>query len=183
MIIMITRARVSGCFGSSVVAGAVLILSAMAGAALTGAFVGLLGAAVEPSMRALLAVAAVSTVIVGAAIRPVPWQLDRETNTRWLTYNDWRTAAYNGLALGVGFTTRIGFWLWYLVPLTAFVTADPVLGAVGFTVFALTRVGLSALLTSADIYISDGIIRARMIADPLALAALGALYPILTPLL
>ncbi|MEV4088231.1 hypothetical protein AB0J43_49030, partial [Nonomuraea fuscirosea] len=60
MIIMITRARVSGCFGSSVVAGAVLVLSAMTGAALSGAFAGLLGAAVEPSLRALLALAAVT---------------------------------------------------------------------------------------------------------------------------
>lgn len=183
MIIMITRARVSGCLGSSVVAGAVLVLSAMGAAALTGAFTGLLGAALEPPTRALLAMAAVSAVIVGAAFRPVPWQLDRETDTRWLRYNDWRTAAYNGFALGLGFTTRIGFWLWYVVPLAAFVAADPMLGAAGHTVFALTRVGLSALLTSADVYVTGGIARARMVTDPLALAALGALYPVLTPLL
>jgi hypothetical protein len=183
VIIMITRARVSGCFGSSVVAGAVLILSAAAGAALTGAFTGLLGAAVEPSLRVLLAGGAITAVVAGAAFRPVPWQLDRETDTRWLEHNDWRTAAYNGFALGLGFTTRIGFWLWYLVPLTAFVAADPLLGAVGHTVFALTRVGLSTLLTSMDVYITSGISRARMVTDPLALAALGALYPLLTPLL
>ncbi|WP_188193225.1 hypothetical protein [Nonomuraea sp. SYSU D8015] len=180
---MITRARVSGCFGSSMVAGAVLMLSALAGAALTGAFAGLLGAAVEPSTRALLAAAAVSAVIVGAALRPVPWQLDRETDPRWLGYDDWRTAAYNGFALGLGFTTRIGFWLWYVVPLAAFVAADPVVGAAGHAVFALTRVGLSVLLTSADVYIAGGITRARTMADPLALAALGALYPVLAPLL
>jgi hypothetical protein len=183
VIIMITRARVSGCFGSSVVAGAVLVLSAMTGAALSGAFAGLLGAAVEPSLRALLALAAVTVSVAGAAFKAVPWQLDRETDTRWLGYNDWRTAAYNGFALGLGFTTRIGFWLWYVVPLAAFVTADPLLGAAGYVVFALTRVGLSALLTSMDVYISGGIARARMITDPLAVAALCALYPVLTSLL
>lgn len=182
MIIMITRARVSGCFGSSVVAGAVLVLSAVAGAALAGAFAGFLGAAVEPSLRALLALIAVSAVLVGAALRPVPWQLDRETDTRWLGYQDWRTAAYNGFALGLGFTTRIGFWLWYVVPLSAFVVADPVLGAAGYSVFALTRVSLSALLTSADVYVGGGIARARMVADPLAFAALAALYPVLMPM-
>ncbi|WP_214416057.1 hypothetical protein [Sphaerisporangium fuscum] len=180
---MITRARVSGCFGSSAVAAAVLLFSAAGAAALTGAVLGLLGSALEPGMRALLALAAVSAVAVGAAVRPVPWQLDRETDTRWLGYNDWRTAAYNGFALGLGFTTRIGFWLFYLVPLTAFAVADPLLGALGYVVFAVSRVGLSALLTSMDVYVTGGITRARMFADPLAVAALGALYPVLMPLL
>lgn len=183
MIIMITRARVSGCFGSPVVAGVVLVLSAIAGAALTGALIGLLGAALRPETRALLAVAATSAVLVGAVIRAVPWQLDRETDTRWLGYQDWRTAAYNGLALGLGFTTRIGFWLFYLVPLTAFVVADPVLGALGYAAFAVSRVGLSALFAATDVWISGGITRARLIADPVAVVALGALYSVLTPLL
>lgn len=182
MIIMITRARVSGCFGSPVVAGAVLVLSAVASAALAGALAGLAGAVLDPPLRALLALAAVTTVLVGAAFRPVPWQLDRETDTRWLDHHDWRTAAYNGIALGLGFTTRIGFWLWYVVPLSAFVVADPMLAAAGYGVFALARVGLSVLLTSADVYIGGGIARARLVADPLAFAALGALYPVLAPL-
>ncbi|MBB4941351.1 hypothetical protein FHR32_005728 [Streptosporangium album] len=180
---MITRARVSGCFGSPVVAGAVLLLSAIAGAALTGSLLGLLGSALQPAMRALLAVVAVSAVAVGVVVRPVPWQLDRETAPGWLLYQDWRTAAYNGLALGLGFTTRIGFWLFYLVPLTAFVVADPVLGAIGYAVFAVSRVGVSVLLAAADIWIGGGITRVRPATDLLAVAALGALCSVLVPLL
>jgi hypothetical protein len=166
VIIMITRARVSGCFGSSAVAGALLVSSALGSAALTGAVLGLLGAVLEPATRALLAVAAAGAVAVGVILRPVPWQLDRETDTAWLTYEDWRTAAYNGFALGLGFTTRIGFWLFYLVPLTAFVVADPAVAALGYAAFAVSRIG-----------------RARAIADPLAVAALGALLLIVIPLL
>ncbi|MEV0592798.1 hypothetical protein [Nonomuraea cavernae] len=180
---MITRARVSGCFGSPVVAGAVLVLSAIGAAALTGALLGLLGAALEPGMRALLALAAASAVAVGAVSRPVPWQLDRETDTDWLGYEDWRTAAYNGVALGLGFTTRIGFWLFYLVPLTAFVVADPVLGAAGYAAFAVSRVGGSALLAAAGIWIDGGITRARLVADLVAGLALGALLTVLIPLM
>lgn len=181
MIIMITRARVSGCFGSSLVAGAVLVSSAIGSAVLAGAAFGLLGAALEPASRALLAGAAVAVIAVGAILRPVPWQLDRETDTAWLTYQDWRTAAYNGFALGLGFTTRIGFWLFYLVPLTAFVVADPLLAALGYAAFALSRVGMSALLAALDVWIPGGIERARFIADPLAVIALGALFAVVVP--
>lgn len=181
MIMMITRARVSGCFGSSVVAGAVLLLSALTGAALTGAVLGLLGAALEPALRALLAVVAALTVAVGVVVRPVPWQLDRETNTAWLLYQDWRTAAYNGFALGLGFTTRIGFWLFYLVPLSAFVMGNPLHGAIGYAVFAMSRVGISALFAATNIWISGGITRARAVADPVAVIVLGALIAALIP--
>jgi hypothetical protein len=183
VIIMITRARVSGCFGSTAVAGAVLVSSAIGSAALTGAVLGLFGAAIEPASRALLAVATVAAVAVGGVLRPVPWQLDRETDTGWLTYQDWRTAAYNGFALGLGFTTRIGFWLFYFVPLAAFVVADPLVAALGYAAFAVSRVGMSTLLAALDVWIGGGIERARAIADPLAAAALGALLIIVVPLL
>ncbi|WP_214316805.1 hypothetical protein [Nonomuraea sediminis] len=180
---MITRARVSGCFRSPVVAGAILLLSALGGAALTGAALGLLGAVLEPGTRALLALAAAAAMTAGVILRAVPWQLDRETDTRWLAYQDWRTAAYNGLALGLGFTTRIGFWLFYLVPLAAFAGADPLLGALGYAAFALSRVGVSALLAAADVALQGGIDRARAATDVLAALALGALYPALVWLL
>lgn len=177
MIIMITRARVSGCFDSSFIAGTILLASALAGALLTGALLGLAGAAFDPVTRAVLTGLAALAVLMGALTKPAPWQLDRETDRRWLDYNDWRTAALNGFALGLGFTTRIGFWLFYAVLLAAFAIADPVLAATGTAVYALSRVGGSLLLAAVGVEAAGRgwIPRLRTTTDAVLFAALGHL--------
>jgi hypothetical protein len=48
-------------------------------------------------------------------------------------------AIRNGLALGFGATSRIGFWLWYVVPLGAFLVGDPIFGAVIYGTYSLIR--------------------------------------------
>jgi hypothetical protein len=177
VIVMITRARVSGCFDSSFVAGLILLASAVTGALLTGALLGLAGAAFDPITRTVLTGLAVLAVFTGALTRPAPWQLDRETDRRWLDYHDWRTAALNGFALGLGFTTRIGFWLFYAVLLAAFATADPVLAATGTAAYALSRVGGSLLLAAIGIEAAGRgwIPRLRTATDAVLFAALGHL--------
>lgn len=154
MIIMITRARVSGCLHSRLVAAAVLLASAVTGAAVLGGLVGLAGRALDPATRAGLGVLAIAAVLAGMLLRSEPWQLDRETNQGWLRYLDWRTAAYNGVALGLAVTTRIGFWLFYAVVLAAFVLADPVTGAAGLAIFAVTRVGASLVLSASGVQVA-----------------------------
>ncbi|MEV4617407.1 hypothetical protein AB0J74_01665 [Asanoa sp. NPDC049573] len=178
---MITRARVSGCFDSSFVAGLVLLAFALAGALLSGALLGLAGAAFDPVTRAVLTGLAALAVLLGALTRPVPWQLDRETDRRWLDYHDWRTAALNGFALGLGFTTRIGYWLFYFVLLAAFAIADPVLAAAGTAAYALSRVGGSLLLAATGIEVAGRgwIPRLRTATDAVLFAALGHLAVVL----
>jgi hypothetical protein len=41
--------------------------------------------------------------------------------------------------LGFGATSRIGFWLWYAVPLGAFLIGEPVAGAIIYGTYGLVR--------------------------------------------
>jgi hypothetical protein len=47
--------------------------------------------------------------------------------------------AKNGLTLGCGAFSRVGFWLWYAVPAGALLTATPVLGALLYGTYGLVR--------------------------------------------
>jgi hypothetical protein len=55
-----------------------------------------------------------------------------ETPQSWLEYGPVGWAIVNGAALGVGFTSRIGFVAWYAVPVACIGFGDPLLGAVIF---------------------------------------------------
>lgn len=52
-----------------------------------------------------------------------------------------RANGKNGLALAIGATNRIGFWLWYAVPLGALLTGKPLLGALVYGAYGVTRGG------------------------------------------
>jgi hypothetical protein len=45
------------------------------------------------------------------------------------------------MTLGFGLTTRIGFWLWYVVPLSAFLSGRMAVGAGVYGSFAFVRAG------------------------------------------
>jgi hypothetical protein len=64
-------------------------------------------------------------------------------------------AARNGLAMGTGFTTRIGFWLWYAVPVSALLSASVLEGAAIYGAYALVR-GSSPLLLIPNLRRSSG---------------------------
>jgi hypothetical protein len=68
-----------------------------------------------------------------------PPQFDCETPQRWVHQGPLRWATRNGLTLGFGATSRIGFWLWYVVPLGAFLVGDPRLGAAIYGTYGLIR--------------------------------------------
>ncbi len=71
-----------------------------------------------------------------------------------------------GALLGAGFTIRIGFWLWYIIPTMSFVLASPSLGALiygtygfsraimGVGLFVHTRLGQRATLQQNDLLLS-----------------------------
>ena len=68
-----------------------------------------------------------------------PPQFDCETPQRWVHQGPLRWATRNGLTLGFGATSRIGFWLWYVIPLGAFLVGDPRLGAAIYGTYGLIR--------------------------------------------
>ena len=122
--------------------------SALAGL-LAGAILGALGSFLPLGFRlaagSILAVAAIAVSgleFVGRRIQPP--QFDCETPQRWVHKGPMRWATQNGLALGFGGTSRIGFWLWYTIPLGAFLVGDPRLGAVVYGTYGLLR-GLGAV--------------------------------------
>lgn len=66
-------------------------------------------------------------------------QCDRETPQSWVNQGPYRWAILNGLALGSGITTRVGFWLWYMVPVAAFLSGDLILSTLVYGTYGLFR--------------------------------------------
>lgn len=142
MAVMVTRAR-SGCRDSALIAGAILLTAGVVSAVAFGFVLGAFGSMLDLLSRRVLIVGSLATLSAAALTRRRPWQLDRETAATWLAYRDWRTAALNGASLGLGFTTRLGVWLYYVLPLAAIAAAEPVTGAVILGTYASTRLSLS----------------------------------------
>jgi hypothetical protein len=127
-------------------------VAGMLGGAAAGAVLGLAGSALEPDARAALAsVAGLVAAAIGArellGRRLSPPQRDRETPRRWVDDGAMRWAVLNGLALGSGINNRIGFWLWYVLPATAFLTGDPLLGAAAWGLYGAVRTAAAGALT------------------------------------
>ena len=119
------------------------LASAVAGL-VAGAVLGIVGGLLPPDIRlavgsilALLAVAVGGLELFGRHMQPL--QFDCETPQRWVNKGPWRWATRNGLTLGFGATSRIGFWLWYAIPLGAFLIGDPLAGAVIYGTYGLVR--------------------------------------------
>jgi hypothetical protein len=119
-------------------------LSSTVAAASFGLALGAMGSLLAPNVRI-----ASATVLAGLAIllglldlgsRAVTvLQCDRETPQRRVHRGAIRWAMRNGAALGVGFTSRIGFWLWYVVPAGALLWGDPAFGAALFGTYGFVR--------------------------------------------
>lgn len=117
--------------------------SALAGLA-TGAGLGAAGGFLPADARlAVGSVLAVAGVAVGGlelfGRRVQLPQMDCETPQRWVDRGPLRWATWNGLALGFGATSRIGFWLWYAIPLGSFLAGDALLGAAVYGTYGLVR--------------------------------------------
>lgn len=147
MAVMVARAR-SGCRNSSLAAGAALLVPGVVSAATAGVILGAFGSALDPLSQRVVVLGSLGAVLIAALIRRRPWQLNRETAAAWLAYRDWRTASLNGASLGLGFTTRLGFWLYYILPIGAIEAAAPLTGATLLGVYGFTRLSLSLAQTA-----------------------------------
>jgi hypothetical protein len=79
-------------------------------------------------------------------------QCDRETPRRWVDRGAVRWAVKTGMALGVGGTTRIGFWLWFVVPLGVFLVGDVAAAGAIYGTYAVVRgLGPIAVILAGDI--------------------------------
>jgi hypothetical protein len=128
-----------------------LVVGGTVSGSVAGVIVGLVGGWMShPTTRAvavafgLLALAAGSVEAFGRRV----WfpQLWKETNRETLTGSVQLWALKNGLTLGVGIASRIGYALWYVVPFSALLIGDPYKGAVIFGTYGFVRMTLSALL-------------------------------------
>jgi hypothetical protein len=150
--------------------------SALAGL-ITGAVLGAVGSLLPLDFRlAIGSILAVVAIALGGleffGRRVQLPQFDCETPQRWVHRGPLRWATRNGLTLGFGATSRIGFWLWYAVPLGAFLLGDPELGAVIYGTYGLIR-GLGAVfillgMFKSKVDISDWLIEHHGAARVLA---------------
>lgn len=122
----------------------VYVLAGTASGALAGAAFGSVGSLLPTNTRALLGTGlALGAIVIGIAgvigYHPKLLQIDRETPYGWLAPGPLRWAVRNGAAIGFGARTRLGFWLWYVIPLGAFISGSPLLGAIGYGLYGFTR--------------------------------------------
>lgn len=109
-----------------------------------GALLGFAGQFLPADLRAALAtLAALTGIFIGIVELtgrrvPIP-QADRETPFAWLDAGALFWSIRNGAALGFGARSRLGFWLWYVIPLGAFLSGSILIGAVGYGLYAATR--------------------------------------------
>ncbi len=107
---------------------------------LLGRFGGLLPEAVRLALGTLAGTAAIFLGVLLIARRAVKLpQFDSETPQRWVNLGGLRWAMLNGAALGLGFASRIGFWIWYVIPVGAFLSGDGFAGGIVYGVYGAVR--------------------------------------------
>jgi hypothetical protein len=148
VVFMIAHARGRERIRPSIRNSLALVAAGAAGGALV-ALLPVLAASGLPSRdRLLVAAVLAGGVLVASATRDRPWQFDVETPTQWLERPGAWPAVLNGLALGAGAVTRLGFWLAWLLPVLAFAVGGLRGLALG-AVYGATRLGASAVLAWA----------------------------------
>lgn len=122
----------------------VYVLAGTFAGMLAGAALGWMGSLLTSEFRSALAVA-FSLVAIGLGLaelsghRVALIQVDRETPYAWLRPGPLRWAMRNGAAIGFGAATRLGFWLWFVIPIGAMLSGNPLIGALGWGLYALVR--------------------------------------------
>lgn len=125
--------------------------AATAAGAVVGAALGAVSATASDDAR--LALATLTGLLgLGFAVaaltgHPVPvLQRNTESPQRWLRLPPkvWSTA--NGAVLGLGFTSRLGSWAWYLVPVGALLSGSAAGGALVYGAYAFARLGTSVVI-------------------------------------
>lgn len=136
-------------------AGISIIAGTLAGST-TGAMLGAVGSLVDVETRSLgvLCLAWFGLVVSlaewtsGARLLP---QRDRETPQQLLDHGPIRWALENGILLGVGFGSRLGTWLWFVVPVCCLSSGSPAAGALIYGGYGLARLGTSGALAAFSV--------------------------------
>lgn len=104
----------------------VSVISGCLGGALAGAAAGYLGGVLPFAARISLATAAATLLPVAAVVSPrrLP-QFNRETDQSLLGHGPFVWAAVNSFLLGLGFASRIGYWLFYVMPIGCLALGSP----------------------------------------------------------
>ena len=172
---IMARARGTGRLFLSVLPYFVLTAAAgFAGAAVFG-LIASAGAGLPTLTRSLIVVVAVAVAWLAGARSARPWQRDVETPLSWLQQPGLRVALWNGVALGTGFATRVGFWLWWSLPVMSFALAEVPLGLSIGALYGASRVAISSLLVVEPRLRRLAVERRRavVLADILFFASLG----------
>lgn len=115
----------------------------MAAGGLLGALGSVLPLSVRVTLAAILGVIAIALGGLELTPRRVrPLQRRCETPQSWMRRGALSWAVSNGVTLGLGATTRIGFWLWFAIPAAAILYADILAGAMIYGVYGALRAGL-----------------------------------------
>ncbi len=122
----------------------VYVTSAAVAGASFGSILGWLGGEVTGDDRVVLTTVVLLAGSLPAALEVLgrklrPPELDVETPQAWVNHGPLLWAARNGAALGIGILSRIGFWLWYVVPASAFLSGRPWFGTIVYGLYALFR--------------------------------------------
>lgn len=152
---------------------ATYVVATTLGAALSGAALGWSGQFISADLRLLtaMALALAATIIAMAQLAGRNFavlQCNRETPQSWVQLGGTAWALRNGFALGCGAVSRVGFWSWYIVPASALLFADPMVGALVYGVYGAVR-GLGACA-----YLLAGVwLRGRLTFDEVVLCVLS----------
>lgn len=132
--------------------GAIYATSAALAGVISGAALGGVGSTIPTETRvfglrflALVGISIGLSELLGRRFSPL--QCDRETPRQWVDRGALRWGIMNGAALGWGARSRIGFWLWYVVPCSAVFSGRPLAGASIYAAYALARAGAGVALT------------------------------------
>jgi hypothetical protein len=123
------------------------------GGALAGGALGWLGSLLEAGTRlAAITAAGVAGLVLAVAALRGRWrpvlQCDIETPQRWVFQGAPAWSLKNGLALGFGMFTRLGFVLWYAIPVGALCAGGWIAGAAVYGTYATARTGGAAVIWS-----------------------------------
>ena len=92
------------------------------------------------AIASLLGLIAIILAIIELSGRNIQLlQCDRETPQRWVHRGPLWWAFQNGLALGCGIANRLGFLLWYVIPIGSLLVANPIWGLIIYGTYSTVR--------------------------------------------
>lgn len=151
--------------------GLVTIAAAALAGAAAGAVLGVVGSLMPLDVRVSIGLVGALLLAPASVVRRIPLpQLTRETEQALLHRGPLQWATLNGALLGLGFTSRIGFWTWYFIPLACLTSGSSWVGALIWGSYGLVRMGVTVAAAvrmrrvSAMVVVADALLGGRELA-------------------